>query len=298
MKSSFTTENLPRISLSGGKEPAPASAAETGSLSDLAKSRIGCSKGDPFLFADWEQVMFLHFLAAPEVIQPFAPAPLELDLFQGNACITLVALTMRHFRPCRQGSIGCLLRPLLEQRFLNLRTYVRHGNEPGALFLWGWLSRPWCSPLASALFGLPYTFASIKYDHQIQAGQFRGLVTQGTSHFAYTATARPGVAASPCAPHSLGEFAMERYSGFFSRKHETRVFRAWHPLWLHIPVETCIEDNTLVTSRFPWFKEATFTSANFAAGFKRVWVGKPHPITESCGHLPRRHVVSSFYEMP
>jgi len=286
------------MSLAPGKEPAPASAAETGSQSDLAKSRMGCSKGDPFLFADWEEVMFLHFVVAPEVLQPLVPAALELDLFQGNACLTLVALTMRDFRPCCPGSAACLLRPLSQQRFLNLRTYVRLGNEPGALFLRGWLSRPWRAPLPSELFGLPYTFASMEFDHRAEAGKFHGLVTEGTKRFAYAATAAPGITPSRCAPHSLAEFAMERYSGFFSRKHEARVFRTWHPSWMQMPMDASIEDDSLITSKFPWFKKATLTSANFAAGFEHVWLGRAHKLTGSRVNQPSRHVLSSFYEMP
>ncbi len=299
MKSSFTGEpGIPRGSLSAAKEFAQVPAVEEGSESDLAKRRIVHCKGDPFLFADWEQVMFLHFVVAPEVVQPLVPAPLELDLFQGNGCITLVALTMRHFLPCRLGSPAGLLRPLSQQRFLNLRTYVRLGSEPGALFIWGWLSRPWRVPLPSALFGLPYTFASIEYGHRAEAGKFHGFVTEGTNRFAYTATAKPGVMMSPCEPHSIAEFAMERYSGFFSRKHEARVFRTWHPSWMQIPTNACIEDDSLITSKFPWFKKAILTSANFAAGFEHVWLGRAHKLTESLVNRPSRHVLSSFYEMP
>ncbi len=206
---------------------------------------------------------------------------------------------MRHFRPCRLGSAASLLRPLSQQRFLNLRTYVRLGSEPGALFLWGWLSRPYRAPLPSSLFDLPYSFASMGYEHRVDSGRFHGLVTQGTNRFAYTATAKPGVMPSPCVPHSLADFAMERYSGFFSWKHEARVFRTWHPSWMQLPTDACIEDDSLLTSKFPWFKEAILTSSNFATGFEHVWLGRAHALAESRMN-PRQsgHVLSSFYEMP
>ncbi len=299
MKSSFTSEaGISKVPFSAAKEFAKVPAADSRSESDLAKRRIEHSKGDPFLFADWEQVMFLHFVVAPEVLQPLVPAPLELDLFQGTACLTLVALTMRDFRPGRPGFAGCLLRPISQQRFLNLRTYVRLGNEPGALFLWGWLSRPWRAHLPSELFSLPYNFASMEYDHRAHAGKFHGLVAEGTKRFTYTATASPGIARLQCAPHSLAEFAMERYSGFFCRKHEALVFRTWHPSWTQIPTNASIEDDSLITSKFPWFKKAIFNSANFAEGFEHVWLGRAHKLSEPRLNRPSRHVLSSFYEMP
>jgi uncharacterized protein YqjF (DUF2071 family) len=301
MKSSFTSRpGIPSVSLSAAdKGPSQSRGVEARSESDLAKSRILSAKGDPFLFADWERVLFLHYVVAPEVLQPLVSAPLELDLYEGKGCITLVALTMRHFRPCGWAPTACLLQPLSRQHFLNLRTYVRLGSEPGALFLWGWLSRPCGAPVPSGLFGLPYTFASVEYQHEAESGKIHGLVTDGANRFAYTATARPGVAPSACAPHSLSEFAMERYSGFFSRKHETRVFRTWHPPWKQIPTDACTQDDTLLTSQFPWFKQAMLTSANFAVGFEHVWLGRAHTLAESRkSGEPSHHVLSSFYEMP
>src|SRR5438034_274417 len=108
------------------------------SAAELAQERLLSVKGDPFLFADWERVVFLHFIVAPELLRPFVPRPFELELYEGEACISLVAVTMGRFRPCRPVSLGWLFRPIKQQHFLNLRTYLRCGGEPGALFLWGW----------------------------------------------------------------------------------------------------------------------------------------------------------------
>src|SRR5437667_6137085 len=111
-------------------------------ISEIARRRILSVRGDPFLFADWQQVVFIHFLISPEVLRPHVPAPFDLELYQGQACLSLVALTMRHFRPCQPGSPAAwLYRPIQRQCFLNFRTYVRWRDESGALFLWGWLSK-------------------------------------------------------------------------------------------------------------------------------------------------------------
>jgi len=259
---------------------------------DAAKRRLLSTRGDPFLFADWERVVFLHFVIAPDLL--CLPDGIELELYDGKAVVSLVALTMRRFRPCRRVSLAWLLRPVVCQRFLNLRTYVRCQGEPGALFLHGWLSLPFRLRLPSGIFGLPYSFGSLDYQHGPEGGQISAVATEwpGGPRFVFRATSEPTAPCSQslnsagtgargfalCAPGSLAEFAMERYTGFFIWRKTTRVFRVWHPPWVQMPIRATLEDTTLVTAKFPWFRKATLAEANFAPGFERVWLGRAHPL--------------------
>jgi uncharacterized protein YqjF (DUF2071 family) len=249
--------------------------------------------GDPFLYADWERVLFLHFVIPPEVVRPHVPPPFELDLHDGQACISVVAVTMRHFQPCRFNLLAAPFCCLREQRFLNLRTYVRHHGEPGALFLHGWLSRPLGLPLPSNIGGLPYTFADSRYEHIPQDGIIGGRVRAANREFVY----RAKLSNTPCVPAepgSIAEFVMERYSGFFSRPGKAYVFRAWHPVWLQQPVDAVIEQDDLIRSVFPEWKQARLVGASLAPGFPRVELGKAHLLPQ-----PERHrVLSRLFEMP
>src|SRR5438876_645305 len=146
----------------------------------------------PFLFADWERVLFLHFLIAPEVLRAYVPPPFELDLYQGQGCISVVAVTMRNFRPCRFDPVAYPFRCIREQRFLNFRTYARWNGEPGAFFIHGWLSRPAGLPVPSNLFGLPYTMANSSYEHVPKNGMIRGNVSTGNHQFSYRALVTEG----------------------------------------------------------------------------------------------------------
>ncbi len=269
--------------------------------SDAARRRLLSVKGDPFLLADWERALFMHFVLAPEVLRPYVPEPFELELHEGRACVSVVALTMRRFRACRRAALAWLLRPVAQQRFLNVRTYVRWRDEPGALFLWGWLSKPFRVGLPGAMFGLPYAFASLDYDHQLESGLLRGVArVEACSHrFAYRAAIDRKTAFQPCPAGSLAEFAMERYTGFFCRGGPRRVFRAWHPPWLQAAIELEFEEDSLLRARFPWFKEARLAASNFAPGFERVWLGRAHRLERAARAVrPRRSVLSAFYEMP
>src|ERR1051326_2026871 len=111
------------------------------SESNVAQRRLRSVPGDPFLFADWERVLFLHFAIAPKALEPMILQPRELELYEGDAILSVVAVTMRRFKPAQPFPFGWIFGLISSQRFLNFRTYVLHGEEPGALFLWGWLSR-------------------------------------------------------------------------------------------------------------------------------------------------------------
>jgi|tagenome__1003787_1003787.scaffolds.fasta_scaffold20272159_2 uncharacterized protein YqjF (DUF2071 family) len=253
---------------------------------------------DPFLFAKWERVLFLHFLISPEILRAHVPPAFELDLFEGHACISVVAVTMRDFRPCKFDPLALPFRCIREQRFLNFRTYVRWNREPGAFFLHGWLSQPAPVPLPSNILGLPYSFASSNYDHRYESGKISGIIRNGIHQFVYRGTLPSDATWQAAQPGSLAEFVMERYSGFFHRGKRDYVFRASHPLWLQQTVEASIEKDELITGKFPWWKEARFAGAAFAPGFDQVSLGKAHALPGTGHSIPKHRVLSRFFEMP
>jgi uncharacterized protein YqjF (DUF2071 family) len=249
---------------------------------------------------NWDRVLFLHFLVRPEVVGCHLPQALELDLFDGQACVSLVALTMSQFRAVRRASLGSLFTLISQQTFLNFRTYVRWGEEPGAFFLWGWLSRPFGLSPPLRVLGLPAAFASMDYRHNYENGEIAGRVVDGRgSGFGYRGSVDPRATFTPSEAGSLSEFALERYTGFFCRHLGVRIFRAWHPTWAQRSVDLAIQEQALITDRFPWFRSAKFVGANFAPGSDRVWLGRPHPLRRAARTRFRsRHGLSSFYEIP
>jgi len=225
--------------------------------------------------------------------------PFELELYDGRAIISVVAVTMRRFRPVRPATVSAWPFALISrQAFLNLRTYVRLGDEPGALFLWGWLSQPWRVPCPSGMCGLPYAFATLRCEHLHETGEVSGRATAPMvpGRFAYRAGVDARATFVRCGSGTVGEFALERYTGFFFRGKKRCFFRAWHPPWLQVPIAAEIEDRSLLDTAFPWFKGARLIGASYAPGFDCVWLGKAHQLAT----LPRiRHRgLSTFFEMP
>jgi uncharacterized protein YqjF (DUF2071 family) len=283
------------------QESAEADAKNSSSLqseSMRARARMLSCKRDPVLFADWGDTLFLHYTLAPELIRPHIAEPFELELYEDQACVSVVAVTMKRFVPVRVFSSAWLFRLVRCQKFLNVRTCVRFRNEPAALFLLGWLSNPIRVrlPLENLL---PCAFAHLEYDHPFESGNICGsakTMNAPDGSFDYRASLAPTLDFKPCPSGSLEEFAMERYTGLFSRGKHGKLFRVWHPPWLQQPIQATVENSSLIAKKFSWFEKAQLTAANFATGFKKVWLGHSRPASAKAS--PLNSVLSSFYELP
>jgi hypothetical protein len=270
--------------------------------SEAAKSRLLAEAGGPLVFVEWHDVLFLHYAVAPSVVRALLPGPFELELHEGNAVVSLVALTKRHFRPNPRGPLWAKVFGLLpEERLFNLRTYVKYRGEPGAFFFWSWLSRPWGLPLPGRPFGLTCGFAESRYEYHRDTGALqvavRGYGRNGV--FASSASLDREAVLAPAPSGSLAEFALERYTGCFRHRAGAHIFRAWHPPWQQAPVQAEVAEAGLVGRAFPWFKDACLTGAHFAPGFDEVWIGRPRALAEL--RRVRRashHGASAFFEMP
>ena len=237
-----------------------------------AKGRMLCHRGEPFLLAGWHDAVFLHFAVPPEKLQPFVPFP--LDVRDGVAYVSCVAFTMRDMRPRMVGA--WLFKPIATHEFLNVRTYVRQGEEAGIYFLAEWLPNRLSVMLGPTIFGLPYRYGRLRYDHR-DAETMRGVIEDGASNASlrYSATPMPDVTACEAEAGSLDEFLLERYTAFTRRLGIKRLFRVWHPAWQAMPLQVKLHDATLLKQTGDWADHATFIGAHFASGFKEVWMGRP-----------------------
>lgn len=249
---------------------------------DIAKSRLLSVPGDPLVHVEWHWVLFLNYLIEPHLMRAVVPPELELDLYEGKACVSLVRVIMRNYRRAPKAPLwGRIFSAIKEQSFLNLRTYVRYHGEPGAFFIWGWLSRPLGLPLPDAPLGLTCAFVDFA----------EGRIGGKNGSFVYSLAQFRGEAEG-CARGSVNEFARERYSGFFAHRGSNYVFRAWHEPWLVQPASVRVDDASLITNRFPWFAKTAFVDATYAPLCEPVWLGRAHRLSY---HSHRRRV---FLEMP
>jgi hypothetical protein len=78
----------------------------------------------------WHDLLFAHWPIAPAKLKPLVPAPLALDLFDGQCWVGTVPFCMSGIR----GRGLPALPGLSHFPELNVRTYVTHGDKPGVYF--------------------------------------------------------------------------------------------------------------------------------------------------------------------
>jgi uncharacterized protein YqjF (DUF2071 family) len=108
-------------------------------------------------YQEWNRALFLHWKVPAQQLRQLVPPQLDLDVYNGETLVSLVAFTMEQTRPKRLPAIGFI------SNFdeVNLRTYVRIGNKQGVYFL-SIEAGKWLSAFtARKLSGLPYESASI-----------------------------------------------------------------------------------------------------------------------------------------
>jgi uncharacterized protein len=244
----------------------------TSVLSDgsaLARKRLLSLPGEPLFYANWDNVLFIHYETDPEILQ--REVPFELDLFDGRAFVSLVPFTMRGMRPRLGGRLSeFLFKPIGTHNFLNIRTYVRHRDESAIYFMREWLSNRLSVLLGPITFGLPYRFGKIDSD------RVRGRVCANEGSFSYHATISSDQFGT-CKPGSLSEFLLERYTAFTQSGKTKRFFRIWHQPWRQVPVEIDVTVGELIASSGNWWRNAQLTSANYSPGVE-VWMSWPHSI--------------------
>ena len=105
----------------------------------------------------WEELYFVHFEGPAEIVRRAMPPSLELDLWKGNAILSLVPFRMTRVRFPLIPSI-----PILSELWeYNIRTYVRIANKPGIYFFTLESDNPLATWVARTFFGLPYHTAKI-----------------------------------------------------------------------------------------------------------------------------------------
>lgn len=247
-------------------------------LSRRARERIVEEDGRPRFVCDWSWATFAHFRIAPGSLQPYVP--FELDLHDGFAWISLVAFTMRGMRPAVGGRLAALpFLPIATHSFLNVRTYVHHGDDRGIHFLAEWLDSRLATLLGPHTYGLPYRYGRLRYAREPGRGQLSFEVRpQGDgARLRFRAAVSPGEPA-PCDDGSADGFLLERYTAFTARGRRRWLFRVWHEPWPQIRSVIWMQDDALLRETFLWYGDARLVFGNHSPGVRDVWMSRPHAI--------------------
>ncbi|MDB6055903.1 MAG: hypothetical protein JWN25_3426 [Verrucomicrobiales bacterium] len=236
-----------------------------------------------WLVGDWLEVAFIHYRVPAEILQPHVPYP--LDLFEGDAYVSLVAFTLNRMRPNIGGKTTELLfRLIATHQFLNVRTYVVVNGEPGIMFLAEILNNKLSIPLGPAVYALPYKLGKIRYRHDEKG--FAGEIRSEAGGVSYSGV---GVGAAGVAEEgSLDAFLLERYSAFNETSGRRKMFRVDHKPWQASRAEVTLHDESLLRSWYPWFEATEYCGAHVSKGVTEVKMGLPSAVGADWSGEPRK----------
>ncbi|MCZ7649360.1 MAG: DUF2071 domain-containing protein [Planctomycetota bacterium] len=247
--------------------------------SRAARARLLETEGAPLFLADWSRMLLLHFEVDPEPLQ--RATPFELDLHLGRAYVSLVAFVQERLRPRLGGRFTeRLSRPVASHAFLNVRTYVRAGGEPGIFFIAEWIPNALAKLLGPLLYGLPYELGQLEYAHEHERGALAGEVRPRgmAGGLKYRAKLDRRVPFETAPGGSRTAWLMERYTAYTERNGRKRRFRIWHPPWPQAIVKADLEDLSLLESLGAWAREPRYAGATYSPGVENVWIGRPQAL--------------------
>ncbi len=109
-------------------------------------------------YQEWNNAIFLHFKVDLEELKKHVPKELEIDLFQGESWVSIVAFTMEKIRPKNIPAFS----PISNFHEINIRTYVKKNNKTGVYFLSIEGGTKLSCKIAKYISDLPYRYSLIE----------------------------------------------------------------------------------------------------------------------------------------
>ena len=189
-----------------------------------------------FLKANWENIIMVNYEIDPEILRPFLPKGVTIDLFEGKAYISLVGFM---FKKTKIFNIPIPRFGTFEE--INLRFYVKreegHFVKRGVVFINETIPYPLVAWVANWLYKEHYSVVPTKHlfskSESTQQLQFEWLANKKwNSIFVETETQLKEME-----PNSFEEFIYQHYYGFTKvSENATEEYRLQHPRWKVYPV--------------------------------------------------------------
>ncbi|WP_163417370.1 MULTISPECIES: YqjF family protein [unclassified Flagellimonas] len=109
-------------------------------------------------YQEWNNAIFLHYQVDLTELKKFVPKELEIELFNGEPWISVVAFTMEKIRPKNLPYFS----PISDFDEINIRTYVKSNTKTGVYFLSIEGGKRLSCKVAKGISELPYRFSKIK----------------------------------------------------------------------------------------------------------------------------------------
>lgn len=218
-----------------------------------------------FLTARWVNLVLVNYEVPRQVLAPRLPRGLELDEREGRHFLSLVAFDFLDTRVLGVPWPGHVNFPEI-----NLRFYVRHGNQRGVMFVREYVPRAIVANTARWIYNEPYVARPMTSRTRRRAGVLevahRLTLPEGTQRLAVQAEDRPAMEPAD----SWAHFFKEHQWGFGTdRRGQLLRYEVNHPHWQTYPV---------VKWKLDW---------DWAAAYGRAWAfladTEPHSVMLAAG---------------
>jgi len=191
----------------------------------------------------WHDLLFAHWPVDACDVRARVPAALDVDLFDGQAWISVVPFRMSGIRPRFLPALPWLS-AFAE---LNVRTYVVRDGKAGVFFFSLDAANPVAVRIARRVFHLPYFDAKMSIEYDGDWIEYRSTRThRGALRAEFSARYRPTGPVFRVAPGSLEEWLSERYC-LYADDRRGRIWRTeiHHAPWPVQPAECEIHVNSM-----------------------------------------------------
>lgn len=188
----------------------------------------------PFLTARWANLILVNFEVPANLLQPRLPPGVELDLRAGCAFASLVAFNFLDTRVR-----GIRFPGLADFPEVNLRFYVRAGEQRGVMFIREFVPSRIISFVARSVYNEPYRAIPMRCDLRPCPGGLEIEHTFGPrgEHSIYADARLPS---EPPLKGGVQHWFKEHEWGFgVSRSGRAIRYRVEHPEWRILPTRAC-----------------------------------------------------------
>ncbi|WP_243735227.1 YqjF family protein [Paenibacillus turpanensis] len=206
----------------------------------------------------WHDLLFMHWPIPPEQLQSKLPKPLQLDVWDGLAWISVVPFRMS----------GIRLRGLPPIPFasafpeLNVRTYVYDEERPGVYFFSLDAAHSLAVWAARTFFHLAYVRADMRCVEEEGWIQYESSRREGKALF--VGKYRPVGEAFTAEQGSMEEWLSERYHLYTVWNGQVYRGDIAHPPWPLQQAEVLLETNTMIADTLGVPQPAGEPMMNFA----------------------------------
>ncbi len=218
-----------------------------------------------FLTAHWSNLILASYIVPEELLQPHLPAGLDLDRVEGHCFVSLVA-----FDFLKTKVLGIPWPGLRDFPEINLRFYVRRGDERGVVFICEFVPKSLIAWTARTLYNEPYATAAMSSSVREDEREITVVHRLDCGGRLNTITATGTKPAVRPAADSVEHFFKEHQWGFNrNRKGETVRYRVEHPIWDVYPLRSFEVDlnwGAVYGPEWQFLHDAKPISAVLAAG--------------------------------